>query len=68
METLSCRKIKEQTRDHTTRHLHTWELDLDLLTRVVSDILQEDDTEGLFFQSFSWHVNLRYNASPLVTG
>lgn len=52
METLSCGKIKEQTRDHTTRHLHTWELDLDLLTRVVSDILQEDDTEGLFFSLF----------------
>lgn len=52
MEKLRCRKIKEQTRDHTTRHLHTWELDLDLLTRVVSDILQEDDTEGLLFSLF----------------
>lgn len=52
METLSCRKIKEQTRDHTTRHSHTWGLDLALLTRVVSDILQEGDAEGLLFSLF----------------
>lgn len=49
MEKLKYRKIKEQTGDHTARHLHTWELDLGFLTSVVSHILQEGDTEGLLF-------------------
>lgn len=48
MEKLKYRKIKEQTGAHA-RHLHTWELDLGLLTPVVSRVLQEGDTEGLLF-------------------